>query len=141
VLLNVSGEDSVKKLWEKLGSLYQSKYLVNKLFLRNKMYLLRMSDGCSVTEHLYEFNIVLIRLLFVDIKIIDEEKCIILLCFFPDSWDSLVMDIGSNTTTLELEGSFSTIGRNEKKEHGRIDQIFFGSERSTWMILRMEIYF
>ena len=28
VLLNVSGEDSVKKLWEKLGNLYQSKSLV-----------------------------------------------------------------------------------------------------------------
>ena len=33
VLLNVSGEDSAKKLWEKLGNLYQSKSLVNKLFL------------------------------------------------------------------------------------------------------------
>ena len=33
VLLNVFGEDSTKKLWEKLGNLYQSKSLVNKLFL------------------------------------------------------------------------------------------------------------
>ena len=33
VLLNVFGEDSVKKLREKLGNLYQSKSLVNKLFL------------------------------------------------------------------------------------------------------------
>ena len=34
VLLNISGEDSMKKLWEKLGNLYQLKSLVNKLFLR-----------------------------------------------------------------------------------------------------------
>ena len=33
VPLNVSGEDSTKKLQEKLGNLYQSKSLVNKLFL------------------------------------------------------------------------------------------------------------
>ena len=33
MLMNVSGEDSAKKLWEKLGNLYQSKSLVNKLFL------------------------------------------------------------------------------------------------------------
>jgi hypothetical protein len=45
VLLNVSGEDSAKKMWDKMGSLYQSKYLVNKLFLIKKLYLLRMSDG------------------------------------------------------------------------------------------------
>jgi hypothetical protein len=39
----------------------------------------------------------------VDIKIIEEEKSIILLCSFSDSWDSLVVDIGSNTTILALE--------------------------------------
>ena len=33
VLLNVYGEDTMKNLWEKLGTLYQSKSLVNKLFL------------------------------------------------------------------------------------------------------------
>ena len=33
VLLNVSGEATTKNLWEKLGTLYQSKSLVNKLFL------------------------------------------------------------------------------------------------------------
>ena len=42
VLLNVSGEATVKNLWEKLGTLYQSKSLVNKLFLRKKLYNLRM---------------------------------------------------------------------------------------------------
>ena len=36
VLLNVSGEATVKNFWEKLGTLYQSKSLVNKLFLRKK---------------------------------------------------------------------------------------------------------
>ena len=33
ILLNVSGEAMVKALWDKLGNLYQSKSLVNKLFL------------------------------------------------------------------------------------------------------------
>ena len=59
LILNVSGEDSTKKMWDKLGSLYQSKSMVNKLFLRKKLYLLRMSDGSSVTEHLNAFNTVL----------------------------------------------------------------------------------
>jgi hypothetical protein len=56
VLLNVLGEDLAKKLWDKLGSLYQSKYMVNNLFLIKKLYLLRMSDGSSVTDHLNVFN-------------------------------------------------------------------------------------
>jgi hypothetical protein len=109
VLLNVSGDNSTKKLWDKLGSLYQSKYLVNKLFLRKKMYLLRMSDGSSVNEHLNAFNIVLIQLSSMDINIIDVEKCINLLCSFLDSWDSLVVAIVSNTTTLVLEDVIASL--------------------------------
>ena len=33
VLLNVSREATTKVLWDKLGTLYQSKFLVNKMFL------------------------------------------------------------------------------------------------------------
>jgi hypothetical protein len=58
VLLNVSEEATAKDLWEKLGKLYQSKSLVNKLFLRKKLYNLRMRDGDSVAEHLNAFNTV-----------------------------------------------------------------------------------
>jgi hypothetical protein len=50
VLLNVSGEYTAKEIWDKLGNLYQSKSLVNKLFLRKKLYHLRMEDGDSVTN-------------------------------------------------------------------------------------------
>ena len=58
VLLNVSGESMVNNLWDKLGTLYQSKSLVNKLFLWKKLYNLRMKDGDSVIEHLNAFNTV-----------------------------------------------------------------------------------
>ena len=58
VLLNVSGEATSKTLWDNLGNLYQYKSLVNKLFLRKKLYNLRMKDGESVTEHLNAFNTV-----------------------------------------------------------------------------------
>jgi len=101
VMLNVLGEDSSKRLWDKLGSLYQSKPLVNKFFLRKKLYLLRMSDGSSMIDNLNVFNTVL-RQLYMDIKITDEEKCINLLCSLSDFWDRLVVDIGSNKTTLAL---------------------------------------
>eukprot|EP00253_Pinus_taeda_P030297 PITA_30297 len=58
VLLNVSGEPTAKALWDKSGTLYQSKSMVNKLFLRKKLYNLRMKDGESVTENLNVFNTV-----------------------------------------------------------------------------------
>ena len=58
VLLNVSGEATMKNLWDKLGTLYQYKSLVNNFFLWKKMYNLRMKDGELVTEHLNAFNTV-----------------------------------------------------------------------------------
>ena len=56
VLLNVLGEATMKALWDKLRTLYQSKSLVNKLFLWKKLYNLRMKYGDLVTEHLNAFN-------------------------------------------------------------------------------------
>ena len=84
VLLNVSEEATTKDLWENLGKLYQSKSLVNKLFLRKKLYNLRMRDGDSVAEHLNAFNTVVSQLVFVEIKISDEDKCISFFCSLPD---------------------------------------------------------
>jgi len=102
VLLNVLGEAMTKDLWDKLGILYQSKYLVIKLLLWEKLYNLRMKDGDLVTEHLNAFNTMVIQLLSVGIKILDEDKCISLLCSLSDSWDKLVIAIGSNENCLAV---------------------------------------
>jgi hypothetical protein len=72
-------EATTKDLWNKLGNLYLSKSLVNKLFLRNKLYNLRMTDGDSVIDHLKAFNNVVSQLVYVEIKISDEDKCMSLL--------------------------------------------------------------
>jgi hypothetical protein len=69
VLLNVSREYTTKELWDKLGNLYQSKSLVNKLFLRKKLYHIRMEDGYSVTDYLNVFNTLVSQLVYVNITI------------------------------------------------------------------------
>ena len=115
VLLNVYGEAKTKNLWNKIGTLYQSKSSVNKLFLRKKMYNLRMKDGDSMTENLNAFNTVVSKLSSVDIKISDEDKCTSLLCSLPDSWDNLVIAIGSNTTTLNFDDIVSALLSKEMR--------------------------
>jgi hypothetical protein len=54
--------------------------------------------------------------LFVDIKITEEDKCISLLCSLLDSWDGLVMTIGSNTTTLTLEDMVASMLFEEMRQ-------------------------
>jgi hypothetical protein len=128
VLLNVSKEATTKDLWEKLGKLYQSKSLVNKLFLRKKLYNLRMRDGDSVAEHLNAFNTMVSQLVSIEIKISNEDKCISLLCSLPDSWDSLVVAIDSNTTSLKFEEVVSFLLSEEMRwknmEGHKIDALF-----------------
>jgi len=115
VLLNVSREATTKALWDKLGTLYQSKSLVNKLFLWKKLYNLRMKDGDSMTEHLNTFNTMVSQLASVDIKISEEYKCISLLCSLLDLWDSLVIAIGSNATTLQFDEIVSALLTEEMR--------------------------
>jgi hypothetical protein len=54
-----------------------------------------MEDGDSVTENLNAFNTLVSQLVSVNIMIVEDDKCITLLCFLPDSWDNLVVEIGS----------------------------------------------
>jgi len=80
------------------------------------MYNLRMKDGDSLTEHLNTFNTLVSQLLFVDIKISDEDKCISILCSLPDSWDSLVIAIGSNAIALQFDEIVSSLMMEEMRQ-------------------------
>jgi hypothetical protein len=115
-LLNVLGESIAKELWDKLGNLYQSKSLVKKLFLRKKLYHLRMEDGDSMTEHLNAFNTLVSQLVSINITIAEEDKCITLLCSLPDSWDNMVVATGSTTqSTLKYEDVVSSLLSEEMR--------------------------
>jgi hypothetical protein len=74
-----------------------------------------MRDGDSVVEHLNAFNTVVSQLVYVEIKILDEDKCISFLCSLPDSWDSLVVAIGSNTIALNFDEVFSSLLSEEMR--------------------------
>lgn len=59
ILLNVHEEKTAHSLWKNLGDIYQGKSLVNKLFLRKKLYSLKMDGGTSMADHLNMFNMVI----------------------------------------------------------------------------------
>jgi hypothetical protein len=105
----VPGEATTKALWDKIGALYQSNSPVKKRFLWNKLYNLRMKDGDLVIEHLNAFNTMVSQILSDDINICDEDKCIRLLCYLPDSWDILFVSIGSNANTLNFDDVVSSL--------------------------------
>lgn len=62
-----------KVLCNSLIKVHKDKSLVNQIYLRTRLYNLKMKDRASIHEHLNEFNALLIDLLRIDVKI-DEEK-------------------------------------------------------------------
>jgi hypothetical protein len=76
----------------------------------------------------YAFNTIVSQLVFIEIKISNEDKCISLLCSLLDSWDSLFLAIGSNTTALNFDevisSFFSEETRRKNMEGQRIDTLF-----------------
>eukprot|EP01018_Ginkgo_biloba_P001146 Gb_05167 [translate_table: standard] len=97
VLMNAIGVKSANELWVNLGKLYESKSLMNLIFLRKKLYALKMVDGGSVTKHLNAFNPLVNQLKSTGDTIKEEEECICLLCSLLDSWENLIVAIGGST--------------------------------------------
>lgn len=118
ILTNVMSEPTARDLWKKLESLYQSKSLVNKLFLRKKLYNLRMHEGDSFSAHLYNFNTVISQFVSIGVKFQDDDKAITLLCSLPDSWDNLIVVIGDGDKELSYEKVCSALLSEETRRKG-----------------------
>ena len=75
-----------------------------------------MENGDSMTKHLNVFNTLVSQLIYVDIKMEEEDKCITLLCYLPHSWDNLVVAIGSTTQpTLKFEDVVASLLSEETR--------------------------
>jgi hypothetical protein len=87
-----------------------------------------MRDGDLVEEYLNAFNTVASQIVYVEIKISYEDKCISLLFSLPDSWDSLVVDIGSNKNSLKFDEVVSSLlleeMRHKNMEGQSTDSLF-----------------
>ena len=85
ILINAHEEPTAKKLWKKLSEIYQEKSLVNTIFLRKKLYSLRIEEGGKFFEHMEKFNMLVTQLTSVGVLMDEEERCQIFLCLLPDS--------------------------------------------------------
>jgi hypothetical protein len=86
VLCEVIHEKSAATLWKKLEELYMTKSLANKLRLKERLYIIRMSEGTYMQSHLNEFNSIIVYLESLDMKIDDEDKTILLVVSLPPSF-------------------------------------------------------
>ncbi|KAK0599716.1 hypothetical protein LWI29_007942 [Acer saccharum] len=56
VLSSIAEKKTAKEIWDTLTRLYEAKSLHNKIFLKRRLYTLRMAESSSMTDHINIMN-------------------------------------------------------------------------------------
>jgi len=100
VLWEVVDEDTAAGLWLKLESLYMTKSLTNKLYLKQRLFTLRMKEGMLIKDYLDELNKILMDLKNINVRIDEEDQALILLCSLSPSFENFVNSLLYGRDTL-----------------------------------------
>jgi hypothetical protein len=79
IMYHVMDEEFLAAVWLKLESRYMSKSLTNKLYLKQRLYSLKMVEGSDLSQHINVFNQIIGDLKMIDVKFEDEDKALMLL--------------------------------------------------------------
>jgi hypothetical protein len=98
VLFNTVTEKTSIGLWSKLESLYMTKSMTKRIFLKRQLYSLCMKEGTKIVDHLNTCNTLLVQLTSMGVKLESGDREITLLCSLPLSWDHLITSIRFSST-------------------------------------------
>ncbi|KAH9723668.1 hypothetical protein KPL70_007189 [Citrus sinensis] len=102
VLSSVVEKNIVKEIWDTLTKLYETKSLQNKIFLKRKLYTLRMAESTMVTDHINTLKTLFSQLTTLGHNIEENERAELLLQSLPDSYDQLIINLTNNNPADSL---------------------------------------
>ncbi|GKB16202.1 retrovirus-related pol polyprotein from transposon TNT 1-94, partial [Tanacetum coccineum] len=119
VLREVTGETTAAGVWSKLETLYLTKSLANKLYLKKKLYTFYMPTGQKISEHIDEFKKIVLDLANIEVKFEDEDLALLLLTSLPASYEHFVDTLLYGWEALTLEDMVATLNSKEIKERSK----------------------
>ncbi|KAH9663295.1 hypothetical protein KPL70_019630 [Citrus sinensis] len=102
VLSSVAEKNTAKEIWDTLTKLYEAKSLHNKIFLKRKLYTLRMAESTMVTDHINTLKTLFSQLTMLGHNIKENERAELLLQSLPDSYDQLIINLTNNNLVDSL---------------------------------------
>ncbi|KAH9779421.1 hypothetical protein KPL71_007705 [Citrus sinensis] len=102
VLSSVAEKNTTKEIWDTLTKLYEAKSLHNKIFLKRKLYTLRMAESTMVTDHINTLKTLFSQLTTLGHNIEENERAELLLQSLPDSYDQLIINLTNNNPVDSL---------------------------------------
>nr|GEZ18785.1 zinc finger, CCHC-type [Tanacetum cinerariifolium] len=139
VLREVTGETTAAGVWSKLETLYKTKSLANKLYLKKKLYTFYMPAGRKISEHIDEFNKIVLDLANIEVKFEDEDLALLLLTSLPGSYEHFVDTLLYGREALTLEDVMATLNSKEIKERDSATWIM-DSGGSYHMTPRLDLF-
>jgi hypothetical protein len=122
VLFNIVAEKKTTGLWKKLESLYMTKSLMNKIFLKRHLYSLRMKEGKEIDDRLNTLNILLCQLTSMGVKFKTKYKEITLLCSFPETWDHFCTSMSFiSSEAIEFDDIMGALLSEEKRKKSNLE--------------------
>lgn len=116
VLQEVADVTTAPSLWLRLESKYMTKSLTKRLYLKQRLYTLKMGEGTSLSQHLDNFNSIIMDLNNIDIKIDDEDQALIVLCSLPPSYENFVESMLYGHEEITLDEVKTTLGSNQLRK-------------------------
>src|SRR3954468_10394906 len=116
VLREIATEKMASDAWKNLEELYSEKSLTNRLYLKKRLYNLRMDEGTPVKEHLDVFNSIIMDLGNIDIKVESEDQALIVWSSLPASYETFVDTLLYGKDTISLDGVSSALKSKELKK-------------------------
>nr|GEZ35363.1 retrovirus-related Pol polyprotein from transposon TNT 1-94 [Tanacetum cinerariifolium] len=122
VLREVTAETTTARVWSKLETLYMTKSLANKSYLKKKLYTFYMSAGRKIFKNIDEFNKIILDLANIEIKFKDEDLALLLLTSLPASYGHFVDTLFYGQEALTLEDTMATLNSKKIKERSKVKE-------------------
>jgi hypothetical protein len=89
---------NVKSIYETPCGVHKAKTIENKLFLRRRLFTIKMQKGENLLAHIDMVKVLVDQLRSIEVKIEDEDMYMVFFMSLPPSFDNLVTSLKSMST-------------------------------------------